>query len=42
MTFLYYTTDGDTHFKFIPDSEHDKILDFIEWLETDPDVVVWY
>lgn len=42
MTFKYYTKDGKIHYKTIDNKEHDKILAFIEWLETDKSVIKWY
>ena len=41
--FRWITKDGKRHHKMIcDDNEHyQERLDFIHWLETDPDVVSW-
>ncbi len=39
MKFRWLTTDGRWHEKIITD--HDEILKFIEWLETNSSVIKW-
>lgn len=40
MKFIWYTKDHKRHEKMLTD--RDEILDFIEWLETDKNVVKWF
>ena len=40
MKFSWYTNDGHCYTKIIYDKEEQ--LKFIEWLETDPNVIQWY
>ena len=42
VKFVYYTTDGKRHENLIDNKDHDKVLEFIDWLETDKTVVKWY
>lgn len=39
MKFVWWTRDGKMHEKFV--IEYEDRLNFIEWLETSPDVVSW-
>lgn len=42
MKFIYFTRDGKRHEKIIDKNDHEKILAFIEWLETDKNIIKWY
>ena len=42
VKFVYYTTDGKRHEKLVDNKDHDKVLEFIDWLETDKTIVKWY
>lgn len=43
MTFKWTTKDGKRHEKTIPDDEehYQDRIDFIRWLETDPNIIRW-
>ncbi len=40
MKFTWFTKDGKMHEKII--NNPDERLEFIDWLETSPDVVKWF
>lgn len=42
VKFVYYTKDGERHEKVIDKEDRDERLKFIEWLETNKNVVKWY
>lgn len=42
VKFVYYTKDGERHEKVIDKEDKDARLKFIEWLETNKNVVKWY